>query len=94
MENLLARVNKPKAPDEGLGFLLDYVCRLARSFPSFTLDFIWDELPMNQGWAYVAWATENDAMNQFGGVKALSPTYMRQESDKLIKQAKDFWENK
>ena len=91
MDSLLRQINRPKAPDEGLGWLLEYVCRLLKTYPSFNREFVWDELPMIEGWAYFSWAYENDAMNQLGGVSRTSPSYIKQESEKLISQALAAW---
>jgi len=87
---LMQRVNKQRAPEDGLGWLLDYVCRLMSAYPSFTEEFVWDKLEMSRGWAYYAWAHQNEAQRYFVGWKMLNG-YVRAESEKLVQEAKDFW---
>jgi hypothetical protein len=60
-------------------------------YPSFTEEFVWDKLEMQRGWAYYAWAFDNEAKKHFVGVKFASPAYVRQESDKLIEEAHRIW---
>lgn len=91
MESLIERVNRPRAPQDGLGWLVDYLCRLVSFYPSFTRRFVLDELPMIEGWAWYAFAMENNAMNQLGGIEKTSPGYVRQEKERLIAQAHEFW---
>jgi len=89
---LFKKVNKVKPPSDGISWLIDYVCRLAKTYPSFSLDFVWDELPMAQGWAYYAWSIEADGWLNFSGIKRASAGYLKQESDKLIEQAHKAWQ--
>lgn len=51
------------------------------------LDYILHDLPMIQGWAFLAAATEQDAWLQFAGIKRTSKGYIKQEIDKLVAQA-------
>ena len=86
----MARVNRPHAPDKGLGWLAEYVCRLVKTY-GFTRTYVMDELAMIEGWMWYAFAIEDDAMNKFGGIRPVSQTYLEQESEKLISQAKKVW---
>lgn len=86
----MSRVNKAKADDEGIGFLLEYVARLLHWYPSFTRTFVWDELPLVEGWAYYTAAYLDDPMHKFGGMRPKG-SYIKQESEKLIKEAHDAW---
>ncbi len=86
----MARVNRPKANGDGIGFLLDYVARLLHYYPSFTYQFVWDELPFVEGWAYHTFAYLDDPAHKFSGVK-LESGYIKQEADKLIAEAKIIW---
>jgi hypothetical protein len=54
-----------------------------KNFPSFTLDFVRKRLPSAQGWAYYAWAVENEATALGGGVERTSDGYVKQERKRL-----------
>lgn len=45
------------------------------------LDYVLHELPMAQGWALIAWDTENDA---WLAVERTSPGYVAQEATKNL----------
>ena len=90
LATFIQRVNAPKAPEDGLSWLLDYVGRLLKTYPSFGWQFVWDELPMIQGWAMYAWSLENDFLVQWGNKRA-SRGYVAIEVEKLIAQAKEAW---
>jgi hypothetical protein len=91
LESLIERVNENKmAAKDGLGFLTDYVCRLVKCYPSFTLRYVWKRLPMIEGWPMYAWAFLDDPMHKFGEVRPLNG-YIKQQTEKLIKEAKDLW---
>lgn len=53
------------------------------------MNFILDELPMNQGWALYSWCLENDGWLQFGGMKREGKGYIGQGTEPLIRQAKE-----
>lgn len=55
-----------------------------KSYPSFTYQFVMDELPMDQGWAFYNWAIENDGWLQFGGLKRGGKGYIAQQADRLM----------
>jgi hypothetical protein len=57
---------------------------LLRGFPSFTRDWIEFDLPMDEGWVYIAWLTENDGWLQFSGVKRDSPGFIAQEAERIL----------
>jgi hypothetical protein len=88
--DLIRRINRPKAEGDGIGFLLEYVGRLLHYYPSFTRQFVWDELPMVEGWAYFAFAYLDDPAHKFAGVKC-NGGYVKQESERLIALAKEYW---
>ena len=86
----MARVNRPKMDADGLGWLVDYVARLVHWYPSFTRDFVMDELPMAEGWIWFSAAYLDDPMHKFSGVK-LKGGYIAQERDELVKIANQLW---
>lgn len=94
MERLISKVNKSRTPEDGISWLMDYVCRLLKCYPSFTPDYVWNELPMIQGWCYVAWAVENDGWLGFCGVKRSGAGYIKQYADELYAIAKESWSKK
>jgi len=55
------------------------------------MDYIQDEVPMDQGWAFYAFSMENDGWLQFAGVKRSGLGYVGQEREKLIKQAQEYY---
>jgi len=68
--------------------LIDYECRLLKTYPSFTRDWIEFDLPMDMGWIYYAWSLENDGWLQFSGVKRDSLGFIAQEVERLLSDAK------
>ena len=44
---------------------------------------------MDKGWAFWAWAVENDGWLRFGGVKRKSKGYVAQELNRLLKSKSD-----
>lgn len=86
----MARVNRPKAEGEGIGWLADYTTTLVHWYPSFTREFVLDELPLAEGWMWYSAAILNEPLNKFAGVKCIG-SYVAQEADKLIKQAQEFY---
>lgn len=52
-----------------------------------------DDLPMDQGWAFIAYSVQNDGWLQFNGVKRASDGYIKQEIERLIKVARDDGRN-
>lgn len=46
------------------------------------------ELPLARGFAYMAWAIENDGWMQLSGVSRASPGYIRQEVKRLMDMIK------
>ena len=61
-----------------------------KSYPSFTREFVLDELSMVEGWMWHSFAYLDDPAHKFGGVDA-KHGYVFEESQKLIQQAKDCW---
>jgi hypothetical protein len=58
---------------------------LLRYYPQFTREYIEDALPLDEGWALLAVATENDGWLQFSGLKRTIPGYMAQEIATILK---------
>jgi len=48
--------------------------------------YVWDQLPMEEGWALHAWAMENDGWLGFNNVQRGSQGYVAQEIDRLMSQ--------
>jgi len=48
--------------------------------------YVMDELPMYEGWAFVAWSMENDGWLKFCNVARKSPGYVKQAINKMMKQ--------
>lgn len=74
--------------DDGPGWLLVYVHRLLNKYPSFTADYVWLELPMEEGWAYFSVAMELDPWMQFKGEKRAGKGYIARAADKLMAELK------
>ena len=84
------RLNRKRASADGFGWLADYSCRLVKVYPSFTRQFVMDELPMVEGWIWHSFAFSDDPAHKFAGVRT-DRGYVKMEAEKLIKQAKDAW---
>lgn len=79
---------------DGLGWYLEYVGRLLKYYPGFSLDYINYELSMDMGWALLNWGLENDAWLQFAGMKRSGKGYIGLEVDILEKQYYDKYGRK
>ena len=90
MERLMQRVNKPRAPDDGFGWFVEYVSILLHWYPTFTLAFIMDELPMEEGWIWWGKAIVDEPVARFAGAKVVNG-YVKQFSDELFEQARAAW---
>jgi hypothetical protein len=86
LDALIKNTNKQYVSKEGDGWLLEYVCELVQRF-HVPFDFVWDDLPMVQGWAYYQWAINNDPVGKIFGREKTGLSYVRQEVDKLINEA-------
>ena len=86
----MQRVNKSRAPSDGIGWFLEYVAALVKYYPSFTLEYVMDELPMEEGWCWWTYAILNDPVNKFSGAKVVDG-YVKQMADELFEQAKTAW---
>jgi hypothetical protein len=64
---------------------------LLRYYQQFTKDYVENELPMIQGWAFLADAMENDGWLNFCGLTRVGDGYVKQETRKLIDQVKHLW---
>lgn len=69
-----------------MGWYLEYVGRLLRGYPQFSLEYVENELPMSFGWALVNFYLENDGWMQFCGIKRIGNGYIQQEVEKLKEQ--------
>jgi hypothetical protein len=67
---------------------------LLKYYSQFSLDFVWDELPMGEGYAYLTVAIGLDGWAQFSGLKPEGETYLEQETNQLMEQAKKLWQLK
>ena len=74
-----------------MGWWWDYVTRLVKTYPSFTRDFVMDELCMAEGWAWYAAAMELDGWLSFCGIQRVSDGYIRQQVNLLIEEAHRVW---
>lgn len=68
-----------------------YVGSLLKYYHQFSLEFVWDELPMDEGYAYIAVAMQLDSWNQFNGLKPDGKTYLESAIDDLMKVARKAW---
>ena len=59
------------------------MCRLLKTFPSFTEQYVSEELTSAQGWAFYAWATEDAATMMGERLARKSKGYVAQEAEKL-----------
>ena len=84
---------RQKSTSDGIGWLADYVTTLVHWYPSFTREFVSDELPMEEGWIWYSAAVLGDPMNKFGGIKP-SGGFVKQEADKLIEIAHKSWQHR
>jgi hypothetical protein len=91
IEELAQSVNKQRAAQDGLGWWIDYVCRLVKCYPSFTKRYVTNRLPMVEGWAWYAFAFIDDPISRFEQVKPTNG-FIKQESEKLIEQAHKAWD--
>jgi hypothetical protein len=55
------------------------------------MNFILDELPMDQGWAFISWTVENDGWLQFSGIAREGKGYVGQQADIRVKEALEAW---
>ena len=67
--------------------MMDYLGRLLKTYPSFTLGFVEDELPMDKGWAFHAQSMEMDGWLSFCGMKRKGLGYVGQEIERLMELA-------
>lgn len=54
-----------------------------KAFPGWTADFIRKRLPGAQGWAYHAWAVENEASLFGASLERRGDGYVQQEAKRL-----------
>ena len=74
-------IDKPSS----FGIVVDYVCRLVKNYPQYTLDYILYELPMLRGWALYSWSYANEPMHQFSGIRMVD-SYASREADSLYEE--------
>ncbi|MDE2097607.1 MAG: hypothetical protein KGL39_10200 [Patescibacteria group bacterium] len=85
------KVNRNRTPSDGLGWLWDYTTRLVATYPSFTRDFVLYELPMIEGFAWLAAAIEMNGWLGFCGIKRSGKGYVGIESERLYQEALTAW---
>jgi hypothetical protein len=71
---------------DGNGWGVDYMGRLLKYYPRYSMDEILDDLPMILGWVLINFSMENDAWLQFAGLQRSSRGYIGQEIDELMRQ--------
>lgn len=62
-----------------------------RYYPQFSQEYVENELPMIQGWAFLADAMEHDGWLAFAGLERVSKGYVAVEIEKLMAQAEHLW---
>ena len=90
MDDLVQRLNTNRAPEDGIGWWVDYCGRLLKTYSQFSMTFIMDELPMDEGWVWWNFAYQDDPMHKFSGMKAVRG-YIAEEAEKLVAEAKKSW---
>jgi hypothetical protein len=91
LARLMAATNRRQLPEDSNGWFGDYLCRLVKTYPSFTRQVVMDELPMIEGWMYYGFAIEDDAMNRFEGLRRIGKGYVGLEEQVLIDKANEVW---
>lgn len=71
-----------------------YLGQLLKFYDQFTLEYVWDELPMDEGYCWLAVAIENDGWSQFSGLRPEGKTYLEVAVDKLMDEARKTWQLK
>jgi hypothetical protein len=79
-------VNKPKPSATGDGWLLEYAALLLKTFFNGRPEYVWDELPMIEGWAYYQWAVNNDPLVKIFGERN-SKGFVAQQVERLVDEA-------
>lgn len=59
---------------------------MLKTYPQFSLEFVRKRLTTAQGWAYYAWAVQNEASVWGGGLDFKSAGYVRQERERLERE--------
>lgn len=68
--------------------MTEYVCRYRKYYGADSWDYIWSELPMQEGYAYIAGAMSMDGWLQFSGVGIADGGFIRGEVDRIMKENK------
>lgn len=68
-----------------------YVGQLLKFYTQFSREYVWDEMPMDEGYCWLAVAIQNDGWSQFSGLKPDGKTYLESAVDKLMEQAREVW---
>ena len=68
--------------EKGLGWWFNKIC-LLQSFFGWSEDYVTRRITGAKGWAYVAYAQENQPSLFGGSVVATSPTYIEQEIKRI-----------
>jgi hypothetical protein len=66
--------------------VLAYVCQYRKYFPNDSWEYIWSELPMCEGFCYIAGAECYDGWVQFGESEMVGGGYVGDEVRRMTKQ--------
>ena len=92
MDDVIRRINaRPSINLSGPGWWWEYVTRLVQFYPSFTREFVLDELAMLEGWLWYSQAIDMNGWLAFNGYHVISDGYVKQQADLLVRVAHDEW---
>ena len=74
-----------------MSWWFEYLAKLVKTYPTFTREYVLDELAMEEGWSWFAFAFLDDPMNRFGGAKIIGKGYIAQEVEWLVDEAHRVW---
>ena len=77
------RLSDDAGAEDGLGWWIDYLCRLMANFPQMSRDYVLYELAGCEGWAFYAGSVESDAWRDS---ERKSKGYIRQEIERRLKK--------
>ena len=63
---------------------MTYVGSIQKYRPQYSRDFVWDELPMDEGYVEITVAISLDGFAQFCGLKPDGKTYLEVEVERLM----------
>lgn len=68
---------------------MNKLCRLLRTYPQFSEDFVLRKIPGAKTWVYYNWAFSNDPWIQLGGVTPKGDGYIGMEVQDLMRVARE-----